>query len=160
MVLPHHNLHPRLIPVSSTCASDHYHRWVWIHCLHQEDFSCEPWFLYKTNFMSDNCTALCDKHWMTGVLVKILRNIHSLLQVMFLVVVNLFASRLSYKPFRGTWEKNSGERSLILRLKWMKHYILPKFLSLQNFCFLFCTAWKHFIINSDTHNIVHRVLLE
>jgi hypothetical protein len=69
------------------------------------------------NFMSDNYTTLCDEHRMTGVLVKILRNIQSILQVKFLVVVNPFVSRPSHKPFRGTWEKNSGERSLILRLK-------------------------------------------
>ena len=42
VVLSHHNIHPRLIPASSTYASDHYHRWVWIHCRLQEDFSYEP----------------------------------------------------------------------------------------------------------------------
>jgi len=143
VVLFHHSLHPRLIPVSSTYASDHYHKWVWIQCLNKEDFSCEPWFLYKMNFMSDNCIALCDKHWMIGVLVKILRNLHSLLHVKFLVV-NLFVSRPSHKPFPRTLEKISGERSLILRLKGPNYNILTS-LSWRKL-FLFCTAWKRFVI--------------
>jgi hypothetical protein len=61
---------------------------------------------------------------MTGVVVKILRNILSLLQVTFLVVVNLFVSKPSHKPFPRTMEKSSGERSLILRIKGMKYILL------------------------------------
>jgi len=53
------------------------------------------------NYMSDNYTALCDKHGMTRVLVKILRSVQSLLQVKFLVVVNVFVSKPSHKLFAG-----------------------------------------------------------
>jgi hypothetical protein len=53
-------------------------------------------------------------------------------QVKLLVAINLFVSTPSHKPFPRTLKKSSGERSLILRLKEMKYYILPKF--------LFCTA--------------------
>jgi len=111
------------------------------------------------NFVSGNCAALCDKHWMTGVLVKTLRNICSLLQIKFLVMVNLFISRPSHKPFPRTLEKSSGERSLILRLKGTKYNILLTSLSLWKL-FLFCTAWKRFVINGNTHNFVHFALLE
>jgi len=62
---------------------------------------------------------------MTGILVKIPRNIHSLWQVRFLV--NLFVSRPSHKPFPRTLEKNAGKRSMILKLRRMKYNILPKF---------------------------------
>jgi hypothetical protein len=130
-----------------------------IQCLHQEGFSCEPWFLYKMNFLSDNCAALCDKHWMTGVLVKILRNLHSLLQVKFLVVLNLFVNRSSHRPFPRTLEKSSGERSLILRLKGTNYYIPLTYLSWRKL-FLFCAAWRRFVINSNTHGIVNHALLE
>jgi hypothetical protein len=55
---------------------------------------------------------------MTGILVKIPRNIHTLWQVNFFVVVNLFVSIPSHThthtPFPGTLEKNSGERSAVL----------------------------------------------
>lgn len=131
-----------------------YHSWVWILCLHHESFSCEPWFLYGMNFMTDIFTTLCDKHWLTGVLIKIPRNLHSLSQIKFLVVINLFVSSPSHKPFSGTLEKRVGERGLILREWRMLYY--------QNFCWencFFCTARKHIIINGDKHNIVNHALL-
>jgi hypothetical protein len=42
------------------------------------------------------------------------------------VVVNLFVSSPSHRPFSGTLEKSVGERALILRLERMKYDILPK----------------------------------
>jgi hypothetical protein len=50
---------------------------------------------------------------MTGILVKIPRNILPFFQVKFLI--NLFVSRPSHIPFPRTLEKNSGERSMILK---------------------------------------------
>jgi len=94
---------------------------------------------------------------MTGVLVKILRNLHSLLQIRFLIVVNLFASRHSHIPFPRTLKKSSGERSLILRLKGTK-YNISVFVKIA--FVLFCTSWKHFVISSDKHSFVHHALLE
>jgi hypothetical protein len=76
---------------------------------------------------------------MTGILVKIPRNICSLSQVKFLVVVNLFVSRPSYNPFPGTMEKTSQERSPNLRLQRTKHNILPNFLSLRKVFFFVLT---------------------
>jgi hypothetical protein len=73
---------------------------------------------------------------MTGILVKIPRNMCSLPQVKFLVVVNLFVSRPSHNPFPGTMEKNSKERSLNLRLQRTKYNILPNSLSLRKLIFL------------------------
>jgi hypothetical protein len=58
---------------------------------------------------------------MTGILVKIPRNICSLSQVKFLVAVNLFVSRSSHNPFPKTMVKSSGERRLNLRLQRMKY---------------------------------------
>jgi len=124
-----------------------YHSWVWILCLHHESFSCEPWFLCGMNFMTDIFTTLCDKHWLTGALVKILRNVHSLSQIEFLVVINLFVSSPSHKRFSGTLEKRVGERGLILRLKRVKYAVLPKLLSRK--LFFFCTARKHITIFFD-----------
>jgi hypothetical protein len=57
---------------------------------------------------------------MTRVLVK---------QVKFLVVLNLSVSKPSHKYFPGALEKNSGKRSLILRVKRIEYNMLPKFLS-------------------------------
>jgi len=64
---------------------------------------------------------------MTAVLVKVPRDIHSLWQAKFLMAVNLFISRPSHKPLPRTTEKNSGERSLILKI--MEYNMLPRLLS-------------------------------
>lgn len=128
-----------------------YHRWVQILFLHRESCACEPWFLYEMNFMSTSFTTLCYKHWLTGVLVKILRNVHSLSQIKFIVVVNLFVNSPSHKP-SGILEKSAGERGLILRLKRIKTSVLRKI--------FFRTAWKHIRINGDTHSIAHHALLK
>jgi hypothetical protein len=76
---------------------------------------------------------------MTRVLVKIARNICSLSQVKFLVVVNLSVSKPLHKPFPRALEKDSGERSLILRLKRIdynttKISVLPPSPCLKMFC--------------------------
>jgi hypothetical protein len=52
----------------------------------------------------------------------------SLSQIKFLVVINLFVSSPSHRPFTGTLEKSVGERGLIVRLKRMKYGIVPKLL--------------------------------
>jgi hypothetical protein len=51
------------------------------------------------NFTSGNFTALCDKHRFTGVLVKIQRNRCSLLQVKFLVAVDLLVLQTLTQSF-------------------------------------------------------------
>jgi len=77
--------------------------------------------------MSGNFTALCDKHQFIGVLVKMQRNRCFLLQVKFLIAVDLFVCRPSHKPFPRQMDKNSGERSLIPRLKRTEYDMLPKY---------------------------------
>jgi hypothetical protein len=70
---------------------------------------------------------------MTGILVKIPRNICSLSQVRYLVVVNLFVSRPSHNPFPGTMKKNSQERSPNLRLQRTKYITKFSFFEKTNF---------------------------
>jgi len=79
--------------------------------------------------MSGNFTAPCDKHRFTGVLVKIRGNRCFLLQVKFLIAVDLFVRRPSHKPFSRPMEKNSGERSPspLPRLKRTEYNMPPKF---------------------------------
>ena len=106
--------------------------------------------LYEMIFTSDNFTALCDKHRLTGVLVKIWGNRCSLLQVEFLMAVNLFVHRPSHKPFLRPMEKNSGESSLILRLKRMEYDMLPKICLCENYFFL--------LPQNNRHNLVCQAL--
>jgi hypothetical protein len=73
---------------------------------------------------------------MTGILVKLPRNICSLSQVKFLVVVNLFVSRSSHNPSPKAMVKNSGERRLNFRVKRMKYDTILNFLSLRKFIFV------------------------
>jgi hypothetical protein len=70
---------------------------------------------------------------MNGILVKMPRNIRSLWQVKFLV--NLFVSNPHTNLFTGHG-MNSGERSMILKLRKMKYNILPKFVLAEktNYC--------------------------
>jgi len=134
-----------------------YHDWVWILCLHHESFSCEPWFLQGMNFMTDIFTTLCDKHWWTGALAKIPRNLLSLSQIKFLVVINLFVISPSHKPFSGTLEKRVGERGLIFRLKRMKYDVRSNLLSRKLFFFWYCQ--KTYKKNGERHSVVNRALL-
>jgi hypothetical protein len=96
------------------------------------------------------------KHWMNGALVKISRYMRSLTQPNSL---QTSVSRPSHKPFLLTVRKNSGERSLILRLKRTKYNMLLKCMSLRK-VILFQTAWHYFIMNNDTNNIVLHPLLQ
>jgi hypothetical protein len=82
------------------------------------------------------------------------KNSHQILtlsQVRFLVVVKPFVSRPSQKYLPRAVRKNSGGKSLILRLKDTKYYTLLKFLSLSE-TFPVYTPTKYFLINNYTHH--------
>ena len=82
-------------------------------------------------------------------LMKIWKNINFLWHVKFLVVtVNLSFSCPPHKTFLSTMGKNSGEISLILRLRTMKYNIILKLFSLREM-FIYCL--KHFIIKCGVH---------
>jgi hypothetical protein len=86
------------------------------------------------------------------------KNTHQILtlsQVRFLMVVKPFVSRPSQKYLPHTVRKNSGGKSLFLRLKYTKYYTLLKLLSLSE-TFPVYTPTKYFLINNYTHhNLLH-----
>ena len=80
-------------------------------------------------FTSGNFTALCDKRQFTGVPVKIQRNRCSLLQVKFLIAVDLFVLQTLTQNFsqaNGEEFRRKEPDSLIPRLKRTEYDMLQK----------------------------------
>jgi hypothetical protein len=95
---------------------------------------------------------------MTACAGKNTHQILALSQVRFLVVVKPFVSRPSRKYLPHNVRKNSGGKSLILRLKYTKYYTHLKFLVLSE-TFPVYTPTKYFLINNYTHHGLLHVFL-